>query len=90
ITVDFSKSTTNAKSAEVQTSKMPSPIERGAGQNFRRVFSPPMERPRVDTFSLLIPHKIRYEDIIFNPEDMFRVYSASERTGEAIIIALSP
>jgi hypothetical protein len=34
--------------------------------------------------------KTEHEDIIFNPEEMFRVYSASERKGEAISIVFSP
>jgi hypothetical protein len=34
--------------------------------------------------------KTKHEDIIFNPEEMFRVYSASERKGGAIIIVFSP
>jgi GTP-binding protein EngB required for normal cell division len=86
ITVDFSKSRTNVESAEVQISKLPhSPMEHEAGKSWRRTFSPPIELSHEDTFSLHMRYKTwfgmktEYEDIVFNLDDMFRVYSASDR-----------
>ncbi|KAG1760615.1 hypothetical protein EDD22DRAFT_954769 [Suillus occidentalis] len=85
ITVDFSKSKTNEESVEVRIGKSHSPIEREARKNFRRTFSPHMELSRGDTFSLHMRYKkwlgmkTENEDIMFNPEEMFRVYSANER-----------
>jgi hypothetical protein len=54
------------------------------------------ELPHGDTFSLHIQYKkwlgmkTKHEDIILNPEDISRVYSASERQGKTIIITFSP
>ncbi|KAG2126191.1 hypothetical protein BD769DRAFT_1668628 [Suillus cothurnatus] len=85
ITVDSSKSRTNVEFAEVRIGKLRSPIEHEAGKIWRRTFSPPMQLPHGDVFSLHIQYKkwlgmkTKHEDIIFNPEDISRVYSASER-----------
>ncbi|KAG1761947.1 hypothetical protein EDD22DRAFT_823989 [Suillus occidentalis] len=85
ITVDFSKSKTNEESVEVRIGKSHSSIEREARKNFRQTFSPHMELSRGDTFSLHMRYKkwlgmkTENEDIIFNPEEMFRVYSANEK-----------
>ncbi|KIK34232.1 hypothetical protein CY34DRAFT_813072, partial [Suillus luteus UH-Slu-Lm8-n1] len=85
ITVDFSNSTMNVESAEVRTGKSHSQIEHEVGKSFRRTFSPPMELSHEDTFSLRVRRKKRlrrkvmYEDIIFEPNDMFRACGAGER-----------
>ncbi|KAG2348295.1 hypothetical protein BDR05DRAFT_995709 [Suillus weaverae] len=86
IAVDFSNSKTNVESAEVRMGKLHSPIEHEAGKrSLRRTFSPPMELSHGDTFSLHMRYKkwlgmkTKHKDIIFNPEDIFRVYSGSDR-----------
>ncbi|KAG1869351.1 hypothetical protein DFJ58DRAFT_723202 [Suillus subalutaceus] len=84
ITVDFSKSKRNVQSAEVQIGKLHLPIERQAGKIWRQTFSTPMELSHRDAFSLHMRYrkwlgmKTDYEDIILSPEDIFRVYSASD------------
>ncbi|KAG1873220.1 hypothetical protein F4604DRAFT_1925726 [Suillus subluteus] len=86
ITVDFSKSKMNVESIEVQISKLPhSPIEREAAKSWRQTFSPPMELYHEDTFSLHMQYKTwfgmmtEHENIVFNLNDMFCAYSASDR-----------
>lgn len=84
VIVDFSKSKKNVESAEVRISlKLPMSIKRGAGKALRQTFSPPIKLSLGDTFSLHIRYKTwhgtGHEDIIFEPEDMFRERSAIER-----------
>ncbi|KAG1806987.1 uncharacterized protein BJ212DRAFT_775994 [Suillus subaureus] len=84
VIVDFSKSKKNVESAEVRISlKLPMSIKRGAGKALRQTFSPPIKLSLGDTFSLHIRYKTwhgtGHEDIIFEPEDMFRERSTIER-----------
>ncbi|KAG1810454.1 uncharacterized protein HD556DRAFT_1320596 [Suillus plorans] len=89
ITVNFNKPKTNIESAEVRIGKLHSPIALEAGnRSLQRRFSPPMVLSQGDTFSLHIQStkwlgmKTKHRDITFNPDDVFRAYSASERRGE--------
>ncbi|KAG2052538.1 hypothetical protein BDR06DRAFT_513188 [Suillus hirtellus] len=86
ITVNFNKPKTNIESAELRIGKLHSPITREAGnRSLQRKFSPPMVLSQGDTFSLHIQStkwlgmKTKHRDITFNPDDVFRAYSASER-----------
>lgn len=82
VIVDFSNSKKNVESFELR--KSPTPIKSGAGKALRQTFSPPMKLSLGDTFSLQVQYKkwfgikTEYEDIIFDPEDMFRVCGARE------------
>ncbi|KAG2343624.1 hypothetical protein BDR05DRAFT_999898 [Suillus weaverae] len=86
VIVDFSKSKKNVESAEVRISlRSPTPIKSRAGKALRQTFSPPMKLSHGDTFSLHVRYKkwhgmkTNYEDIVFEPEDMFREHSAGDR-----------
>ncbi|KAG2356372.1 hypothetical protein BDR07DRAFT_1492039 [Suillus spraguei] len=83
ITIDFSKSKTKVESAELWIGRLHSPIGHEAGKSLRRSFSPPMKLSQGDTFSLHMRYKkwlgTKPEEMIVNPEDIFRVYSAGER-----------
>ncbi|KAG2746331.1 hypothetical protein P692DRAFT_20836127 [Suillus brevipes Sb2] len=89
VSVDFSKSNKNVESADVRISrKSPTPMKSGAGKALLQRFSPPMTLSHGDTFSLRMRYKTwfwmksEYEDVVFEPDDMFRVCVARERQGE--------
>ncbi|KAG1869883.1 hypothetical protein F4604DRAFT_1926668 [Suillus subluteus] len=83
VIVNFSKSKQNVESTEIQISlKLPIPVKCGAGKALRQTFCPPIKLSLGDTFSLHVRYKTwhgtGHEDIIFEPEDMFRKHSARE------------
>ncbi|KAG1858729.1 hypothetical protein DFJ58DRAFT_840324 [Suillus subalutaceus] len=90
ITIDFSKSTMNVESVEVRMGKLHSPIEREAGNSWRRTFSPPMELSHGDTFYLQMRYtkwfgmKTKHKDIIFNPEYIFCQVEQSVSSGKGL------
>ncbi|KAG2746350.1 hypothetical protein P692DRAFT_20954934 [Suillus brevipes Sb2] len=63
-------------------------MKSGAGKALLQRFSPPMTLSHGDTFSLRMRYKAwfwmkgEYEDVVFEPDDMFRVCVARERQGE--------
>ncbi|KAG1785900.1 uncharacterized protein HD556DRAFT_84993 [Suillus plorans] len=84
IIVDSRKSKLDIESAQVWIGESRVPIERKGRKSLRRTFSPPMVLSHGDTFSLHMDcldkpwFNTKTEDCIFNPEDMFHVYSASK------------
>ncbi|KAG2746346.1 hypothetical protein P692DRAFT_20836147 [Suillus brevipes Sb2] len=89
VIVDSSNLKKNVESVDVRISlTSPTPIKSGAGKVLRQTFSPPMKLSLGDTFALHVRYKRWYglgredKDIIFEPEDMFRVCGTRERQGE--------
>ncbi|KAG2137847.1 uncharacterized protein EDB93DRAFT_1253505 [Suillus bovinus] len=86
VTLDFSNSNKNVKSAEVRISHRSSmPIKSGAEKVLRKAFSPPMKLSIGDTLSLRLQYKkwlglkTEHDDVDFELKDMFHVCGARER-----------
>ncbi|KAG2114623.1 uncharacterized protein F5147DRAFT_758763 [Suillus discolor] len=84
IAVDSRKSKLDIESAKVWIGDSHVPIERKGRKSLRRTFSPPVVLSHGDKFSLHMDcldkpwFNTKTEDFLFNPEEMFRVYSASK------------